>query len=122
MSKTLILVESPTKAKTLFRFLKGKYDIEASMGHIRDLPRGNLGIEVDNDFAPKYVIPKDKRKIVEKLKDLVKNFDKIILATDPDREGEAIAHHLQYLLKDEAKKDAGFERIDFHEITSDAIN
>ena len=122
MSKTLILVESPTKAKTLFRFLKGKYDIEASMGHIRDLPRGNLGIEVENNFAPKYVIPKDKRKIVEKLKEEVKNFDKIILATDPDREGEAIAHHLQYILKDEAKKEAEFQRIVFHEITQDAIN
>ncbi|OGH12580.1 MAG: DNA topoisomerase I [Candidatus Levybacteria bacterium RIFCSPHIGHO2_01_FULL_36_15] len=120
--KGLILVESPTKAKTLYRFLQGKYDIEASMGHVRDLPKGDLGVDTQNNFSPKYVIPKDKRKVVEKLKEIVKNFDKIILATDPDREGEAIAYHLYYLLKNEVKDSVNFERIVFHEITQNAID
>src|SRR3989344_8349424 len=111
--KTLILVESPTKAKTLTRFLKGKYDIEASLGHIRDLPKGNLGVDVDNNFEPKYVIPNDKRKIVEALKHKIKSANNVILATDPDREGEAIAYHLQELFKEESKK-KNFIQIFFH--------
>lgn len=119
--KTVILVESPTKAKTLNRFLKGKYDIHASLGHIRDLPKGNLGVEIEDDFTPKYVIPKEKRKTVESLKHAVKNADKIILATDPDREGEAIAYHLHKILDKNAGKNTEFQRIVFHEITSDAI-
>lgn len=120
--KTLILVESPTKAKTLSRFLGGKYTISASMGHIRDLPKGSFGVDIKHDFEPKYVIPKDKRKIIESLKDQAKDVDKIILATDPDREGEAIAFHLKHVLKDEAKKNVTFERIVFHEITPRAIS
>ncbi len=119
--KDLILVESPTKAKTLTRFLKGKYEIQASFGHIRDLPKGNLGVDVEHNFEPKYVIPTDKRKVVEGLKSKVKDASRIILATDPDREGEAIAHHLYELLKEKAKKDVPFERIVFHEITEKAI-
>ena len=120
--KSLILVESPTKAKTLARFLGGKYKIEASMGHIRDLPKGNFGLDLEHNFEPQYVIPKDKRKIIEGLKEEVKDVDKIILATDPDREGEAIAYHLKYILKAEAKKSVAFERIIFHEITPAAIS
>lgn len=120
--KSLILVESPTKAKTLSRFLGGKYKIEASMGHIRDLPKGSFGLDLENNFEPKYVIPKDKRKIIEGLKDEAKDVDKIILATDPDREGEAIAYHLREILKPETKKNAVFERIVFHEITPRAIS
>ena len=120
--KSLILVESPTKAKTLARFLGGKYKIEASMGHIRDLPKGNFGLDLEHNFEPQYVIPKDKRKIIEGLKEEVKDVDKIILATDPDREGEAIAYHLKHILKDEAKKGVVFERIIFHEITPRAIS
>lgn len=119
--KTVILVESPTKAKTLTRFLKGKYDIHASLGHIRDLPKGNLGVEVDNEFTPKYVIPTEKRKTVESLKSAVKNADTVILATDPDREGEAIAFHLKEILDTGSKKKRDFQRIVFHEITQDAI-
>ncbi len=119
--KNLILVESPTKAKTLTRFLGGKYVIEASMGHIRDLPKGTLGVDVEHDFQPKYVIPKDKRKIMENLKSEVKDVEKIILATDPDREGEAIAYHLKEVLSQENKK-IKFERIVFHEITPRAIS
>lgn len=119
--KTVILVESPTKAKTLTRFLKGKYDIHASLGHIRDLPKGNLGVEVDDNFSPKYVIPTEKRKTVESLKSAVKNADTVILATDPDREGEAIAFHLKEILDTGSKKKKDFQRIVFHEITQDAI-
>lgn len=119
--KSLILVESPTKAKTLSRFLGDKYIIEASMGHIRDLPKGAFGVDVEHDFEPKYVIPKDKRKIVEGLKNEVKGIEKVILATDPDREGEAISYHLKTILTEENKK-TKFERIVFHEITPRAIN
>ncbi len=120
--KTLILVESPTKARTLTRFLGSeKYQIQASMGHIRDLPKGNLGIDTDNNFEPRYVIPKDKRKVVEMLKADARDMDHIILATDPDREGEAISFHLKTVLSEENKK-AKFERIVFHEITESAIN
>lgn len=118
--KTLILVESPTKAKTLTRFLQGEYDIEASLGHIRDLPKGTLGVDIENNFAPKYVVPNDKRKIVEALKDKIKSSKEVILATDPDREGEAIAYHLQELFKKETKN-SNFKRIVFHEITKEAI-
>ncbi len=119
--KTLILVESPTKAKTLSRFLGDKYKIEASMGHIRDLPKGDLGVDIEHNFEPKYVIPKDKRKIVEGLVEEAKGIDHVILATDPDREGEAISFHLRYILSEE-NKNIKFERIVFHEITPRAIN
>lgn len=119
--KDLILVESPTKAKTLTRFLKGEYDVMASMGHIRDLPKSKLGVDVENNFEPQYIIPKDKGKIVKELKAKVKTSQNIILATDPDREGEAIAFHLHEILKPTAKKNAEFTRIVFHEITQKAI-
>jgi len=119
--KDLILVESPTKAKTLNRFLKGKYEVMASMGHIRDLPKSKLGVDIVNNFEPQYIIPKDKGKMVKELKAKVKTSQNIILATDPDREGEAIAFHLHEVLKSTAKKDAEFTRIVFHEITQKAI-
>lgn len=119
--KSLILVESPTKAKTLTRLLGDKYKIEASMGHIRDLPKGDLGVDIEHNFKPKYVIPKDKRKIVEGLIEKAKDIDKVILATDPDREGEAISYHLKIILSEKNKK-TKFERIVFHEITPRAIN
>lgn len=119
--KDVILVESPTKAKTLTRFLKGKFEIVASMGHIRDLPKSKLGVDLENNFEPQYIIPKDKQKTVKHLKDTVKGATRIILATDPDREGEAISYHLLEILKESAKK-AHFERIVFHEITPQAID
>lgn len=118
--KDVILVESPTKAKTLTRFLSGKYEVVASMGHIRDLPKSKLGIDMENNFEPQYIIPKDKQKTVKSLKNTVKGAKLIILATDPDREGEAISFHLHHILKD-VNKNADFERIVFHEITKDAI-
>ena len=119
--KSLILVESPTKAKTLSRLLGAKYKIEASMGHIRDLPKGELGVDIEHNFTPSYVIPKDKRKIVEGLIEEAKGVDNVILATDLDREGEAISFHLKTILAGEYKK-IKFERIVFHEITPTAIN
>lgn len=119
--KDVILVESPTKAKTLTRFLAGKYSVVASMGHIRDLPKSKLGVDLEKDFEPQYIIPKDKQKTVKMLKDTVKGAKLIILATDPDREGEAISFHLHEILKAVNKK-ADFERIVFHEITKGAID
>jgi DNA topoisomerase I len=119
--KDLILVESPTKAKTLSTFLKGKFDIEASFGHVRDLPKSKLGIDVEHDFEPQYEVSADKKKVIAMLKKKVKTANRVILATDPDREGEAISHHLYELLKKDAKKSTTFSRIVFHEITPEAI-
>lgn len=118
MSKPLIIVESPTKARTLSRFLGDGFRIEASMGHVRDLPKAKLGVDVEKDFEPQYVIPKDKRKTVENLKEISKSAPEIILATDPDREGEAIAWHIDFLTGEGKVKP---KRIVFHEITQEAI-
>lgn len=118
--KTVIFVESPTKAKTLTKFLGKDYKIEASFGHIRDLPKSRIGVDIEKDFTPDYIIPKDKLKKVKELKAVAKGADRIILATDPDREGEAIAFHLKEILKDINKK-SEFKRIVFHEITKNAI-
>ncbi|MCD6097166.1 type I DNA topoisomerase [bacterium] len=115
----LIIVESPTKAKTISQFLGENFKIASSNGHIRDLPKGKMGIDIENDFQPHYVIPTKKRKIVTQLKKLAKQAEKIILATDEDREGESIAWHLKEILKQTGEKK--FERITFHEITPLAI-
>lgn len=123
--KNLVIVESPTKAKTLKRFLGAEYAIEASMGHIIDLPKSKLGIDILNDFAPEYVKSEGKSAVITKLKKLAKDADKIFLATDPDREGEAISWHIRNLLQEKATKakpvDARFVRATFHEITKPAI-
>lgn len=116
----LIIVESPTKARTLTRFLKGAYQVEASIGHVRDLPKSELGVDVEHDFTPRYVIPKAKQKHVGELRTAAKKAEMVILATDPDREGEAIAFHIAELLKEKLPK-LKFERIAFHEITKSAI-
>ncbi|MDE2000939.1 MAG: type I DNA topoisomerase [Patescibacteria group bacterium] len=114
----LVIVESPTKAKTISKFVKKGYTIESSYGHIRDLPKSKLGIDVDHNFEPQYIIPTKAKKNVTKLKKLAQKADKVILATDEDREGEAIAWHLAHALGiDETKT----ERIVFHEITKSAI-
>lgn len=120
----LVIVESPTKAKTLTKFLGSAYKIEASMGHVRDLPEkgGGLAIDTDHDFEPKYEVLANKKANVANLKRLAKDAKVIYLATDPDREGEAIAFHVQYLLNDKAKGGAErFKRVTFHEITKTAI-
>lgn len=118
MSKPLIVVESPTKAKTISRFLGSEYQVEASMGHVRDLPKSKMGIDIENNFTPSYIIPVKAKEQVKKLKALAKNAPKIILATDEDREGEAISWHLVEALNLQTKPK---ERIVFHEITKTAI-
>ncbi|MBW4625482.1 MAG: type I DNA topoisomerase [Brasilonema octagenarum HA4186-MV1] len=128
---TLVIVESPTKARTIRNYLPRDYRVEASMGHVRDLPQSateipanvkgekwaQLGVNVDADFEPLYVVPKDKKKVVTQLKDALKDVDELILATDEDREGESISWHLYQLLKPKVPT----KRMVFHEITSDAI-
>ena len=113
--KPLIIVESPTKAKTIKKFLPPRYVVKASVGHIRDLPKSTLGVDVDHDFAPKYLTIKGKGDIIKELKAAAKSASEVYLATDPDREGEAIAWHLAEILKLENPK-----RIELHEITKDA--
>ena len=98
-STNLIIVESPSKARTLMRFLGDDYQIKASVGHVRDLPKNDLAVDVDNGFKPTYVASKDKSKIISQLKSLIKKAGTLFLATDPDREGAAIAWHLMELLK-----------------------
>lgn len=118
MSKNLVIVESPAKAKTLGKILGKSYNLKASLGHIRDLPRSRLGVEVDNNFAPKYVVPRAKSKIVTELKQAAKNASTVYLATDPDREGEAIAWHLAEVTRSD---DTAFRRVTFHEISEEAV-
>ena len=122
MPENLVIVESPTKARTLSRFLGNKYKIEASMGHVRDLPKAKLGVDTEKNFTPQYVIPRNKRKLVEHLRDVMRKAEEVVLATDPDREGEAIAWHVQQLISGDAKKPkASCKRIVFHEITKEAV-
>ena len=95
MAKNLVIVESPAKAKTIEKFLGKDFQVESSYGHIADLPSKELGIDVDGDFSPKYIVSDDKKAIVKKLKALAKKADMVWLASDEDREGEAIAWHLK---------------------------
>src|SRR5687767_4470330 len=132
MPKPLVIVESPAKARTLTRFLGDRYRVEASYGHVRDLPEsaaevpkeikgkswGRMGVDTDGEFTPYYVVPADKKKYVQLLKTALKDASEVILATDPDREGESISWHLKQVLKPKVR----VRRIVFHEITEDAIN
>ena len=118
MPKNLVIVESATKAKTIEKILGQDFKVVSCVGHISDLPVKELGVDVKNDFKPKYVIPTEKKPIIRDLKKYVKDSDKVWLASDEDREGEAIAWHL-YENLDLANKD--YERIVFHEITKNAI-
>lgn len=118
MAKYLVIVESPAKVKTIKKFLGSNYEVMASNGHVRDLPRSALGIDVENDFEPKYITIRGKGDILANLRKEVKKAEKIYLATDPDREGEAISWHLLYALKLENKK---VYRITFNEITKTAV-
>lgn len=118
MAKNLVIVESPAKAKTIKKFLGSGYEVIASQGHVRDLPKSQLGVSVEDDFEPKYITIRGKGDILAELRKAAKKADKIYLATDPDREGEAISWHLQKMLKlDENEAD----RITFNEITKNAI-
>ncbi|PIP22388.1 MAG: DNA topoisomerase I, partial [Candidatus Nealsonbacteria bacterium CG23_combo_of_CG06-09_8_20_14_all_39_25] len=107
----LILVESPAKSRTIKQFLGKEYQIAATMGHVRDLPEDDFGLEVENDFKPKYVIPFKSRKIIQVLKKEVEKADLVIVSTDPDREGEAIAWHLTQILNLNGEKP--YQRIVF---------
>lgn len=118
MINNLVIVESPAKAKTIEKFLGRDFTVKSSMGHIRDLAKEGLGVDIDNNFKPKYIVPADKKKVVADLKDSVKKADLVWLASDEDREGEAIAWHLAEELKLKKEKT---RRIVFHEITKDAI-
>lgn len=117
--QNLVIVESPTKARSLQKFLGSQYQIEASMGHLRDLPKSDFGVDIEHDFEPQYIIPRDKRKRVNELKKAASGAKTLWLATDPDREGEAIAWHIEQLLN---RKGSDVKRVVFHEITEDAIS
>src|SRR3989344_8997778 len=118
MTKSLVVVESPAKARTIEKILGKDYAVEASFGHVRDLPQSKLGVDVDHDFAPQYITPTKSRKTITKLKELFAKSKTLYLATDEDREGEAIAWHIQESLK---APDSKVERVTFHEITPEAV-
>ncbi len=120
MSKNLVIVESPSKARTISRILGSDYHVMASMGHIRDLPEKGLGVDVDHDFKPVYRRTPSRKKVIGELIKAAKSAEKIYLATDPDREGEAISWHIAEILKKE-NKTAEFARVSFHEITRPAV-
>ncbi len=117
-SKKLVIVESPAKARTLSKLLGTSYSLKASMGHVRDLPRSQLGVDLEEGFTPKYVVPRAKTKVVNELKKAAKTASAIYLATDPDREGEAISWHLREVTR---SNKTPYRRVVFHEITKEAI-
>ena len=118
----LLIVESPSKAKTIEKYLEGEYTVRASVGHIRDLPKSNKkAIDIEAGFVPHYEISKGKEKIVHELRGLAEKAKEILLATDPDREGEAIAWHIETLLNEDKKIKAPIKRVTFHEITKEAV-
>ena len=119
----LVIVESPAKANTVEKYLKGlkrgtRFQVLASIGHVRDLPENRLGVDIEHDFSPRYVIPEKKKDVVKRLRENARNADEIYLATDPDREGEAISWHLVSALN---VKDKPIHRVEFNEITKQAV-
>ena len=118
MAKNLVIVESPAKAKTIKKFLGASYDVIASNGHVRDMPKSQMGIDIEHDYEPHYITIRGKGELLAQLRKAVKKADKIYLATDPDREGEAISYHLIAALKLEGKN---YKRITFNEITKNAV-
>jgi len=117
MSKSLVIVESPAKAKTIEKFLGKDFRVAASIGHVRDLPKNSLSVDLENNFEPKYALIKDRKKVIQNLKSMVNKVDSVYLAPDPDREGEAIAWHLSQALQLEGAA----KRIEFNEITKKAV-
>lgn len=118
MAKKLVIVESPTKAKSITRMLGSNYKVRATYGHLRDLPKSKLGVDIEDDFEPKYIKVRGKAKTINALKKEAESVDKVYLATDPDREGEAISWHLQYLLGLDKNE---LNRVEFHEITKNNV-
>ena len=121
MAKNLVIVESPAKVKTIKKFLGSNYEVDASGGHVRDLPKSTLGVDVEHGYEPKYITIRGKGDVLARLRKEVKKADKIYLATDPDREGEAISWHLMKALKLDEQKDKKVYRISFNEITKSAV-
>src|ERR687885_1553440 len=117
--QSLVVVESAAKAKTIEKFLGKDYVVRPCYGHVRDLPTSKLGVDVEHDFRPQYVIPKERKEVVKKLKDEARGKSAVLLATDPDREGEAIAWHLVSALGLDG--DQQVSRIEFHEVTRGAV-
>src|SRR5271167_2223551 len=120
MAKNLVIVESPGKVKAIGKYLGKQYLVKASLGHVKDLPKKNLSVDVDNNFEPVYEVIEGKKKLIAELKAEAKKSDNIHLAADPDREGEAICYHLQEELKD-SKNNPQIFRVMFNEITKNAI-
>jgi DNA topoisomerase-1 len=118
VAKSLVIVESPAKAKTISRFLGRNYTVKASVGHVRDLPKSQFGVDIDNGFQPKYITIRGKGPILKELRDAAKKSDSVLFATDPDREGEAISWHLAEALQVTGD---GACRVEFHEITEQAV-
>lgn len=118
MAKSLVIVESPAKAKTVNHYLGEDYVVKASMGHVRDLPKKQLGVDVKADFQPTYQVIPEKKKIVAELKKAARDSEQVILAADPDREGEAISWHLSQLLEEDNPR---IFRAVFHEITEEGV-
>ena len=118
MAHSLVIVESPAKAKTIAKYLGRNYIVKASMGHVIDLPKSQLGVDIDNNFTPKYITIRGKGETLKALRDSAKKVDRIYLAADPDREGEAIAWHLAKALGLTENADC---RVVFNEITKDAV-
>src|SRR5437868_1124374 len=120
MSKSLVIVESPAKAKTIGKYLGKNFVVKASLGHVKDLPKKDLAVDVDHGFEPKYEVIEGKKKLIQELKSAAKGAEAVYLAADPDREGEAICFHLQEELQDK-KNGAKVFRVMFNEITKNAI-
>ena len=118
--KSLVIVESPAKAKTIAKYLGRDYTVKASVGHIMDLPKSKLGVDIENNFEPKYIQIKGKAAVVKELKSAAKKADRILIATDPDREGEAIAYHVAETVSGSTKSQKIY-RVLFNEITKKTI-
>src|SRR5258708_14650232 len=120
MAKSVVFVESPAKGKTMGKYLGAQLVVKASLGHVKDLPKKDLSVDVDKDFEPHYEVIEGKKKLISELKQAAKGMEFVYLAADPDREGEAICYHLQEEL-DGAKKGPKFLRVMFNEITAKAV-
>ncbi len=118
MAKNLVIVESPTKARSISKMLGRNYKVKATVGHLRDLPKSKFGVDIENDFEPEYIKVRGRAKTINELKKEAESADKVYLATDPDREGEAISWHLEYLLDLDPNEN---NRVEFHEITKNNV-
>src|SRR6202140_812435 len=121
MAKALVIVESPAKAKTINKYLGKEFVVMASLGHVKDLPKRDLSVDVENGFEPHYEVIEGKKKLIAELKQTARKVEEVYLAADPDREGEAICYHLQEELKGKGDKGPNFFRVMFNEITKKAI-